>query len=189
VSRWTGIGKIPKLPPESTRAIKWTSRDRYDIELTTPVATVGPIVSEDLRSEEEKELARRIGDKNARSVMRLREKGIVGTSPELLVYQWLTKEKLPFEYQSSQMGGRLQLGGVVVDFLLGHTPGLIALQVQGEYWHKSSAEDAAGRTALLGQRVGGRTIKQVVSVWENDVYDRLERTMTAAIMGREIRAR
>ena len=56
-----------------------------------------------------------------------------GTLPERIVYKWLNDHyftpDVDFDFQSSMQGGRLQLGGMVVDFILMATK--IALQVQG----------------------------------------------------------
>jgi len=77
----------------------------------------------------------------------------VGTLPEYLVYKELVKIGIEFEYQANQMGGRLSVGGAVVDFLI---PSLnLALQIQGLYWHyqRSStqkARDAISRASLEG---------------------------------------
>ena len=56
-----------------------------------------------------------------------------GTLPEFLVYQELTKRKIEFEYQSSQMGGRQARGGAVLDFYI---PSLnLGINVQSTYYH------------------------------------------------------
>lgn len=60
-----------------------------------------------------------------------------GTTPEKNVYRALQrlgyKEGEDFFFQSSQLGGRLTRGGVVLDFYL---PSLnLAINVQGKYWH------------------------------------------------------
>ena len=62
-----------------------------------------------------------------------------GSVPEYLVYVSLTtkqnkQEGIDFTYQSPLMGGRLNKGGVVIDFLFTDPPDL-AINVQGEYYH------------------------------------------------------
>jgi len=57
----------------------------------------------------------------------------LGTYPEYLVYQELTKRKIDFEYQSSQLGGRQQRGGAVIDFLI--VDRMLGINIQSEYWH------------------------------------------------------
>jgi len=56
-----------------------------------------------------------------------------GSDPEYYVYWALEKLKINFEYQSNMGGGRLQRGGVVIDFLLFDLG--IAINVQSTYWH------------------------------------------------------
>lgn len=65
-------------------------------------------------------------------------RGIVATKPEWCVYWALQRlGKTPgvdFSFQSSQQGGRLDLGGAVLDFML-YNPPFIGINVQGIYWH------------------------------------------------------
>jgi len=61
------------------------------------------------------------------------EKSVRGYLRERIVYKWLLvagfREGVDFDFQSSQEGGRMELGGLVVDFLF---PNLkIALSVEG----------------------------------------------------------
>jgi hypothetical protein len=61
--------------------------------------------------------------------------GFPGTLPEYLVYQALIKLGYDgrFEFQSSQYGGRVFKGGVVLDFYIPEES--LAINIQGEYWH------------------------------------------------------
>jgi len=61
-----------------------------------------------------------------------------GTLPEYLVYVELTRMKIEFEYQSSQLGGRQERGGSVADFYI-PSLGLI-LNIQSLYWHYGRPE-------------------------------------------------
>ena len=102
---------------------------------------------------------------------------------EVIVYNWLTKHQIMFSFQSSFSGGRFELGGSVVDFTLDDM--LIAIRVQGEYFHKGvekTGTDAVQREILESQ---GWT---VVDVWGEDILDpsRLEETMQKAIRGEEV---
>ena len=83
-----------------------------------------------------------------------------GSLPERIVYLWLVKnlhmrEEVDFDFQSAFEGGRLELGGMVADFLF---PNLrLILQVQGEY-HKAylqrrKDEEQFDFFAELGYRV------------------------------------
>ncbi len=74
-----------------------------------------------------------------------------GTFPEFLIFRELLRASLKpnedFEFQSSVFGGRSQLGGAVVDFILFTG---IAGRVQGEFFHFRTADN---RIASLIQRI------------------------------------
>jgi len=77
-----------------------------------------------------------------------------------------------FTFQSSQLGGRLQKGGFVVDFLFTR-PAHIAFSVLGIYFHYEKdggtrTRDLLGRLALAGQGV------TVIFLDEDDVLDDVE---------------
>ena len=136
--------------------------------------------------------ARRIGEKRARRVWKLMEKGVQGTLPELLTYDWLERQKLGFQFQSGQMGGRRTSGGAVVDFIVDGlaADGLYIWRVQGEYWHKGPAverKDWMQKARLLRLKIGGVPVVEVVDLWENDVYDRYPEVFRRAEMGMGLR--
>ena len=56
-----------------------------------------------------------------------------GTLPERVVYKALTDRHIEFDFQSSLVGGRLELGGLVADFVIPRPPTII--RVQGLFWH------------------------------------------------------
>lgn len=64
--------------------------------------------------------------------------GFTGSWPEYVCFQELIKQglrpDLDFTFQSSKLGGRLNLGGLVIDFLFFHPPGL-AIEVNNVYYH------------------------------------------------------
>lgn len=105
-----------------------------------------------------------------------------GTLPERIVYKSLTDRHLTpgsdFTFQSSLNGGRIDLGGVVADFLFPRPP--VVIRVQGQYWHGQFDRETGDLIhGDLGQ--GRRDDEQgqilnkmgyaVVDFWENDVYD------------------
>jgi G:T-mismatch repair DNA endonuclease (very short patch repair protein) len=109
-----------------------------------------------------------------------------GTLPEWQVYWWLTvREKLvegeDFSYQSSLLGGREQLGGMVADFILLNREPRLVINVQGGYWHRATAalkaHDVIYKAAL--QEMG----YDVVYVLEADLAERLATTMRSALQG------
>lgn len=70
-----------------------------------------------------------------------------GSDLEWMVYWALTvplkkKEGEDFTYQAGRFGGRTELGGVALDFLMidgSH----IGMDIQGEHWHYGKAEQLA----------------------------------------------
>lgn len=59
---------------------------------------------------------------------------VYGSLEERIVYKELLRRKEHFTFQSSMMGGRLELGGLVADFVLPERRMII--QVQGTIWHE-----------------------------------------------------
>ena len=107
---------------------------------------------------------------------------IIATQIELIVYNYLTAKKIPFEFQSSQMGGWYSLGGSVIDFLL---PELrLAFRVQGEYWHRGVSK--GGQDLIQRERLSAMGLT-VVDLWTDDILDpdRLEQAMRLALQGQE----
>ena len=82
-----------------------------------------------------------------------------GSIPEYVAYQTFVRlGKEPgqdFTYQSPLLGGRLDKGGFVIDFLFTNPPDL-AVNVQGVYYHyefgfEARARDIMARASLAGQ--------------------------------------
>ena len=87
--------------------------------------------------------------------------GWEGSIPEYITYQTfveLGKEPgLDFTYQSPLMGGRMDKGGFVLDFIFTDPPDL-AVNVQGVYYHyefgvETKARDIMARASLAGQNM------------------------------------
>jgi len=99
---------------------------------------------------------------------------------EAIVFNFLTRRKIPFNFQTSIAGGHFQLGGSVVDFLV--EPNL-AWRVMGEYYHQGvekTGSDTIQREMLEGM---GYT---VVDLNASDIENRLEETLRLALEGREM---
>ena len=84
-----------------------------------------------------------------------------GSIPEYVAYQTFISLGLEagqdFVYQSPLMGGRMDKGGFVIDFLFNDPPGL-AVNIQGVYYHyelgvEAKARDALARASLAGQNL------------------------------------
>ena len=83
-----------------------------------------------------------------------------GTLPERIVYKFLTDQLklvsgVDFDFQSSQSGGRLELGGIVADFLFFYMK--IIIQVQGpthkDYLRGKKDDEQKSILASMGYRV------------------------------------
>ena len=110
----------------------------------------------------------------------------VGTIPEWAVYLWLVKRGTRgWEFQSSLLGGRLQIGGAVVDFLF-HFP-LMAWRVQGDYYHFRSQQDQALDFIQRLRLIAAGFI--VVDILGSDVLNKAtrDRTLDAALAGIQLR--
>ena len=84
-----------------------------------------------------------------------------GSEPEWRCYASLIElGKIPeedFIYQSSMMGGRMDKGGSVIDFLFRNPPDL-GINVQGNYYHygmgvETATRDILGRIQLASQGI------------------------------------
>ena len=84
-----------------------------------------------------------------------------GSVPEYIAYKTFEEIGLEagqdFNYQSPLMGGRMDKGGFVLDFMFSNPPDL-AVNVQGVYYHyefgvEAKARDVMARAALAGQNI------------------------------------
>lgn len=133
----------------------------------------------------------RVSRERAMAAYRLKKRGIDGTLPELLTYDWLERRRRDFDFQSSLMGGRLIMGGAVADFLINDLVpgGLVVWRVQGDYWHTLPEREAADfyqREQLLMQSYLGVPIAMVVDLWESTIYKDAPRVFEMAEAGVEI---
>ena len=96
-----------------------------------------------------------------------------GSVPEFLVYASLIKqgkvEGVDFNYQSALMGGRLDKGGVVLDFIFSDPPDL-AINVQGEYYHYGLGATYIQNDIIIRQQMAGQGIN-LIFIDENDVLE------------------
>ena len=85
----------------------------------------------------------------------------LGSVPEYVAYQTFQELGLEpgkdFSYQSPLMGGRMDKGGFVLDFMFTNPPDL-AVNVQGVYYHyefgvEAKARDIMARSSLAGQNI------------------------------------
>ncbi len=101
------------------------------------------------------------------------------TSPEQLVFTWLTQRKIPFRTQVGFLGGVTEAGGARVDFVLDELNIIIRVQ---SYWHSvgaARARDELQKIALINEGW------IVVDVQEEDLNENLNETMARALRGEE----
>ena len=95
-----------------------------------------------------------------------------GSLPEYLVNEALIElgkePDLDFFYQSPFAGGRMQRGGLVIDFIFVNPPDL-AINVQGEYYHYEMGADIKARDLLARAMLAGDGIT-LIFIDEGDVY-------------------
>lgn len=175
--------KIKHLPRRDTVA-----RKRPELQFEEP-AGVSPIM--DLQPPDLRELTQLLGSENlARRIIDWQALFPLATLPELIVYDWLTQEQQQFTFQGEFGGGRKLRGGAVPDFVVNWGGKGLVLRVQGEYWHTLPGQgdrDFVQKMQMMGQYVNGLQVASVVDVWEDDLYQRREHTMTMAMAGIELR--
>lgn len=136
--------------------------------------------------------AEKLGSESyAKKMLAMQKHYITATLPELVTMDWLDQNRITYEYQVSLFGGRSRAGGgTVLDFLVIDGGEAMAWPVQGEYWH--TMESVARRDKdifmkLLGAEVRGYTIRAVVLLWEQDIYDKRPMIFQQALAGRSFR--
>ena len=100
---------------------------------------------------------------------------------EAIVYQWLTRKNIEFQFQTSLMGGFYQLGGTVVDFLIPSRN--LAWRVQGEYFHSGVTKEGSD---LIQREMLTELGWTVVDLFSNDIIDKTDETLTKALQGIEM---
>lgn len=116
--------------------------------------------------------------------------GMTMTLAEWYVYWWSVHRRrlspqIDFEFQSSLFGGRIDLGGLVIDFLYrGFFPPGLVVNVQGEAWHYYTTEQREANI-LTRVRLQDRGYT-VVFVKEDDVLSQLDYVMTRAMKGEQL---
>lgn len=113
-----------------------------------------------------------------------REKLPEATTPELIVYLWLSSQGVDFEFQVEANGGRRDVGGSIVDFMVRGSKEW-AWRVQS-YWHQGWEQqglDEVRRRLLIGSLVGEYQIDGVVDLWDTDIYRDRDMVLNMALAG------
>jgi len=100
---------------------------------------------------------------------------------EKKVWDWLVKNKIPFETQQTMFGMQGDLGSATIDFIIPDRN--IILRVMGSYYHSGlepQARDEFSKERLMGKGY------IVIDLQETDIENRLEATMRKALQGQEM---
>lgn len=92
------------------------------------------------------------------------------TLPEAILYYELEKRKRQFFYQTSLEGGRTELGGMVVDFIIDFGGTGLGVLVNGDFWHSKPEQrmrDLETRIRVIGMEYQGLIITDCLEIWES----------------------
>jgi hypothetical protein len=78
-----------------------------------------------------------------------------GSTEEWRVSQALNKLDLGYEYQIDLVGGNKLPGGQILDFLVFTKPLPTPIYINGDYWHRASAQNDALKQAAVVNELGG----------------------------------
>jgi len=107
---------------------------------------------------------------------------LVASDLEILVFEFLTKRKIKFEFQSQLLGGYAnELGSATLDFVFRDTD--TCWRIMGEYFHRGASPEARDQIQKVRLQEMGWT---VVDIWETDLKKRLDYTLTQALRGQEL---
>jgi hypothetical protein len=111
-----------------------------------------------------------------------------GSLPELIVLQTLVRLGLQpgvdFVFQSPLFGGRLNRGGLVIDFLFSNPPDL-AINVQGSFFHFEQGGTVIARDVLARAQLAGEGIT-LIFIDEEDVLEDPVRFVRAALQYQDL---
>ena len=97
--------------------------------------------------------------------------GWAGSLPEYIAYTTFQAFGLEpgqdFVYQSPLMGGRIEKGGLVLDFLFSNPPDL-AVNIQGVYYHYEFGVETRGRDIMARQAAVGTGLT-LIFIDEDDI--------------------
>ena len=143
----------------------------------------------DLTSDMEDRLASELSDRPlAKRVISLQKKHPYGTVPELLALDYLDRNQERYVYQAQLYGG-FRPGGIVPDFLVMRQAAILAMLINGNYWHNlpgMKTADEADKYRLLGTTHEGQRISRVSIVWESRLMRDRDNTMRAALAGQDL---
>ena len=99
--------------------------------------------------------------------------GWEGSEPEWIFYASLRRlgyqPDSDFSYQSPLMGGRLDKGGAILDFVFYNPPDL-AVNIQGVYYHYEMGADTKARDIMIRESMAGQGIT-LIFIDEDDLRE------------------
>ena len=102
-----------------------------------------------------------------RQVESMKRKQPTRTAPELLTDLMLNKMGVTFQSQVVIDGGKLALGGGVLDFIIPNQG--LALNIHGRYYH-TEQEAQTEWFGIIGKEVNGMQIRDYRYIWDDDLY-------------------
>ena len=106
-----------------------------------------------------------------------------GSVAELMVFNELIRRGLvhqvDFQHQSRFFGGRLDKGGLIVDFLFSNPPDL-AINVQGVFFHLEQGVGQIARDKIAKAQLAGQGIT-LIFIDDDDILEDVEFFVGAAL--------
>lgn len=168
----------PVAPPKTGRGLRWVTKLSQPKFRPLRVPSVKPAGLPNLLGRDPFILHRRgARDSYGPDVLELRAastSSVFGSIGERIMYRALTerglRDGLDFEFQSQLLGGRLEAGGIVADFLF--RPRMLVVRIQSLRWHYNSSE-------LIQRDDDQKQILEhmgfvVLDLWENIIFDAME---------------
>lgn len=113
--------------------------------------------------------------------------GFTGSLPEYIVLRTLgelgRRENVDFTFQSALFGGRLERGGLVVDFLFTNPPDL-AINVQGVFFHQEQGAVVVARDRYTRAQLAGAGIN-LIFIDEDDALENARYYVQEALQYRD----
>ena len=148
--RWIEKGAIPTLRTQRSRTGRWTRPFRLKVRDAFVLHRRG-LAGQALGE----------SDLEQRAVSHDKVKGSL---PERIIYKELLKRQIEFDFQPSIEGGRLQLGGMVADFILQDRP--LIIRVQGSTWHTPYRAEQKDESQKMYMEAMGYI---VVDIWDWEI--------------------
>lgn len=105
----------------------------------------------------------------------------VKSKPERMLFGWLVRHNISFDYQTNVAGGRAVPGGAVLDFVIYEKATPIAIRVQS-YWHLG-AENVLGDDIQLNMLQQMGFVVEDVWEWQINTVPKIDQKMREILYG------